>query len=181
LTFKSLKPPASYTLKVSPTDTIASIKSQLSSTHATAPPVDAQRLLVKGKALVDSKLLKEYNVQSGDTVNLMVKPGIKWDPSEPKEPEILQPKPVPAAETTLLGLAVGGETTSGKKRHGRAPSIVLSPSPSSDMPGAAPEKDIVLSVDSAADVPASATETLSTYQTIMTTPGFWENLLTFLK
>ncbi|KAF7763623.1 hypothetical protein Agabi119p4_8160 [Agaricus bisporus var. burnettii] len=181
LTFKSLKPPASYTLTVSPTDTIASIKSQLSKTHATAPPADAQRLLVKGKALADSKLLKEYNVQSGDTVNLMVKPGVNWDPSKPKEQEILQPKPLPASETGALGLAVGDGPASGKRKHGRAPSIVLSPSPSSDMPGAAPEKDILLSLDTTTDVPTSATETLSTYHTTITNPDFWEKLLIFLQ
>lgn len=120
-------------------------------------------------------------MQSGDTVNLMVKPGVSWDPSKPKEPEILQPKPVPAAETTALGLAVGEGTTSGKRRHGRTPSIVLSPSPSSDLPGAAPEKDIVLSADVTVDVPASAIEAQSTYQATVTTPDFWKNLLTFLK
>lgn len=181
MTFKSLKPPASYTLTVSPTDTIASIKSQLSKTHATAPPADAQRLLVKGKALADSKLLKEYNVQSGDTVNLMVKPGVNWDPSKPKEQEILQPKPLSASETGALGLAVGDGPASGKRKHGRAPSIVLSPSPSSDMPGAAPEKDILLSLDTTTDVPTSATETLSTYHTTITNPDFWEKLLLFLQ
>ncbi|KAF9447742.1 ubiquitin-like protein [Macrolepiota fuliginosa MF-IS2] len=184
LTFKSLKPPASYTLTVSPTDTIATIKSQLSDTHATAPPVDAQRLLVKGKALADAKLLKEYNVQNGDTVNLMVKPGVNWDPSKPKEAPILQPKPRLALDATS-GLTVGGGdgTTPAKKaRHSRTPSIVLSPSPSSDFPGAAPERDILLTLDSAADLPNSMpVETLSTFHHTVAKPEFWEKLLTFLK
>ena len=34
---------------------------------------------MKGKALADSKLLKEYSVKDGDTVNLMVKAGVEWN------------------------------------------------------------------------------------------------------
>ncbi|KAJ3570565.1 hypothetical protein NP233_g4316 [Leucocoprinus birnbaumii] len=189
LTFKSLKPPASYTLTVSPTDTISTIKSQLATTYDTAPPADAQRLLVKGKALADAKLLKEYNVQNGDTVNLMLKPGTTWDPSKPKEKveekvetkEILQPKPVPA----VPGLSVTGEgaaaaATSGKRtRHSRTPSIVLSPSPSSDVLGAAPEKDILLTLDS--ETTAAPVETLTTYHATVADPAFWEKLLAFVR
>ncbi|KAF5356779.1 hypothetical protein D9756_006708 [Leucocoprinus leucothites] len=180
LTFKSLKPPASYTLTVSPTDTIATIKAQLATTHNTAPPADAQRFLVKGKALADAKLLKEYNVQDGDTVNLMLKPGANWDPSKPREEkverEILQPKPVPA----VPGLFVSDESAPvGKRtRHSRAPSIVLSPSPSSDAPGAAPERDILLTLDSETTAPV---ETMTTYHTTVANPEFWEKLLAFVR
>lgn len=111
----------------------------------------------------------------------MVKPGVNWDPSKPKEKEILQPKPRPAVET-MSGLSVGEGAPSVKKRHGRTPSIVLSPSPSSDIPGAAPEKDILLTLDSAADVPASLpVETLSTFHATAAKPDFWERLLAFLK
>ncbi|KXN85832.1 hypothetical protein AN958_10718 [Leucoagaricus sp. SymC.cos] len=178
LTFKSLKPPATYSLAVSPTDTIATIKNQLATKHDTAPPSDSQRLLVKGKALADAKLLKEYNVQDGDTVNLMVKPGVNWDPSKPKEEEILQPKPVVAGEG-LPGLSVSEERTT-KKRHSRTPSIVLSPSPSSDLPGAAPEKDILLTLDSSADQSVPV-ESLSTFHTTVSKPEFWEKLLAFVR
>ena len=70
-----------------PTDTIQAIKAQLAS-EAGAPPADVQRLLLKGKALADAKLLKEYDVKDGDTVNLMVKPGFastghRWQISLP--------------------------------------------------------------------------------------------------
>jgi len=183
LTFKSLKPSASYTLTVSPTDTIATIKSQLSTTHATAPPSDSQRLLVKGKALADAKLLKEYNVQDGDTVNLMVKPGVNWDPTKPKEPEIKQPKPRLPAEP-MSGLTVAGEegTAARKQRHSRTPSIVLSPSPSVDVPGASQEKDIILSLDSTAELPPRVpVETLSTFHHTVAKPEFWQKLLAFLR
>lgn len=182
LTFKSLKPPASYSLSVSPTDTIATIKSQLSTAHATAPPSDALRLLVKGKALADTKLLKEYNVQDGDTVNLMVKPGVSWDPTKPKEPEIKQPQPKLPTES-MSGLTVaGGGGAARKQRHSRTPSIVLSPSPSSDIPGAGQEKDILLTLDSAADLPPKVPiETLSTFHDTIAKPEFWQKLLAFLR
>ena len=81
MTFKSTKPVQVYALDVQPTDTISSIKAQLASVPG-APPADVQRLLLKGKALADSKILREYAVKDGDTINLMVKPGFDWDPSK---------------------------------------------------------------------------------------------------
>lgn len=41
-----------------------------------APPADYQRLLFKGKALVDARMIKEYDL-AGAVVNLVMKPG--WD------------------------------------------------------------------------------------------------------
>lgn len=79
LVFKSLKPQATFTISVRPTDTISAIKTQLSA-EPSAPPAEAQRILFKGKALADGKLLKEYNnIKDGDTINLMVKPGYDWN------------------------------------------------------------------------------------------------------
>ena len=96
LTFKSTKPAQSYTLLMQPTDTISAIKSQLAA-ELGAPPADVQRLLLKGKALADGKLLQEYSVKEGDTVNLMVKPGFDWDPTKTTSPLIV-PTPKKAAE-----------------------------------------------------------------------------------
>ena len=176
LTFKSLKPLASYTLTVSPTDTIATIKSQLSTTHNTSPPADAQRFIIKGKALADTKLLKEYNIQDGDTVNLMVRPGISWDPSKPREEGILQPKPIPA--DSGLSADSPGIPSEKRMRHSRTPSIVLSPSPSLDAPGSTPEKDILLTLDP--EMPAS-TGALTTYHTTIANPEFWVKLAAFFR
>jgi len=79
LVFKSLKPQATFTISVRLTDTISAIKTQLSA-EPSAPPAEAQRILFKGKALADGKLLKEYNnIKDGDTINLMVKPGYDWN------------------------------------------------------------------------------------------------------
>ncbi len=113
----------------------------------------------------------------------MVKPGVNWDPTKPKEPEIKQPKPKLAAES-MSGLTVAGEGGSAarKQRHSRTPSIVLSPSPSLDVPGAPQEKDILLTLDSAAELPPKVpVETLSTFHDTAAKPEFWQKLLVFLR
>ncbi|GAA5867276.1 hypothetical protein JCM8547_003144 [Rhodosporidiobolus lusitaniae] len=72
LTVKSLKPPLSFTLSARPTSTIADLKAQLAKSESAAPPPEAQRWILKGKAMGDSKLLKEFPVEAGSTINLMV-------------------------------------------------------------------------------------------------------------
>jgi hypothetical protein len=72
---------------VSGNDTILSIKNRLASEHSRAPDVDIQRLLLKGKALADNKLLKEYlppSSSEGEEVSLtlMIKPGASWNAEE---------------------------------------------------------------------------------------------------
>lgn len=109
-------------------------------------------------------------------MSLMVRPGINWDPSKPKEEEILQPKPIPA----VSGLSANIQEISFEQRvrHSRTPSIVLSPSPSSDVPGATLEKDILLTLDP--EAPASI-ETLTGYHTTVANPEFWVKLATFFR
>ncbi|KAF8893202.1 hypothetical protein CPB84DRAFT_1837334 [Gymnopilus junonius] len=180
LVFKSLKPPASFTLSVQLTDTVSAIKAQLAAQPST-PPADAQRLLLKGKALADGKLLKEYNVKEGDTINLMLKPGFDWNPSATtKDTDIKMsdstPTPNPFGGVKLdPNVKAGGE----KKKHQRIPSVVLSPSPSSESPGAV-EKDIMLTLDAPVS-PVGQTEKLSTYHETVADPLFWERLYAFLK
>jgi len=186
ITFKSLKPPASYTISVQPTDTILAIKAQLAS-QPSAPPVDAQRLLLKGKALADGKLLKEYAVKDGDTINLMIKPGFDRDPSKPavtstpsvsmtpfpSSPEMLSPSKKPRLE-------LDPNPPAKSSRHQRVPSVVLSPSPSTETSGHV-EKDIVLTLDST-DIPRSvSTESLMSYSVTVSQPEFWARLHSFLK
>ncbi|KAH7910113.1 hypothetical protein BJ138DRAFT_1136226 [Hygrophoropsis aurantiaca] len=182
ITFKSLKPPQSFTLAVQPTDTIVDIKAQLAS-QPRAPPADAQRLLLKGKALADAKLLKEYNIKDGDTINLMVKPGFDWDPSKstssfPSAPssDNMQSVLLPESEPSPK-LGTG-------HRHQRTPSIVLSPSPSvvSLEPETKPQLDINLTLDTSSIPTASLSPgSRSTYQSTISEPGFWDRLYSFLR
>ena len=56
------------------TDTVADLKAVIAKTSSSAPQPDLQRLLLKGKALTDAKLLKEYDIDDGATVHLLLKP-----------------------------------------------------------------------------------------------------------
>jgi hypothetical protein len=63
----------SISVTASLTDSISHLKDLVAQSSSTAPPADAQRLLLKGKALTDSKLLKEYDVTDGATIHLIIK------------------------------------------------------------------------------------------------------------
>lgn len=71
LTIKSLKPAFTLTLSAALTDPVSALKDLISARQPSAPPPAAQRLLLKGKALADSKLLKEYGLGDGAVVHLM--------------------------------------------------------------------------------------------------------------
>ncbi|KAG5637670.1 hypothetical protein H0H81_003638 [Sphagnurus paluster] len=170
ITIKSLKPAYSFSLQVNPTDTIAAVK-ELLAAQPRAPRADIQRLLLKGKALADAKLLREYTVKDGDTINLMLKPGSEWDPSS-------------ATATTTNSPTMSKPSaplaTPARRGHARIPSVVLSPSPSADQPHT-PEKDILLTLDSASLPGPIQTEPLSTYGATVARPEFWERLWQFLQ
>ncbi|KAI0355850.1 ubiquitin-domain-containing protein [Trametes cingulata] len=188
VTFKSTKPVQAYTLDVQPTDTIAQIKAQLASVPG-APPADAQRLLLKGKALADGKLLREYAVKDGDTVNLMVKPGFDWDPSK-------VPPPAPAPSTS--DAPASSSTSSARESepitllpspepktrsgHGRIPSVVLSPSPSLTASPGEKLVDIPLVLDTST-IPASPSAVVgdTPFHATISQPAFWEHLYSFLQ
>ncbi|KAG1902098.1 ubiquitin family-domain-containing protein [Suillus fuscotomentosus] len=180
ITFKSTKPPQSFTLAVQPTDTVSEVKALLAS-QPNAPPAEAQRLLLKGKALADAKLLKEYSVKEGDTINLMLKPGFEWDPTKSSSPPSTSPvkmkySNLPEIQTPQPKLATG-------HKHTRTPSIVLSPSPSivSLEPEVKPH-DIDLTLDTSLLPTASISRAArSSYQTVISEPPFWDRLYSYLR
>ncbi|KAG1826632.1 hypothetical protein EV424DRAFT_1390170 [Suillus variegatus] len=180
ITFKSTKPPQSFTLAVQPTDTVSEVKALLAS-QPNAPPAEAQRLLLKGKALADAKLLKEYGVKEGDTINLMLKPGFEWDPTKSPSPPSTSPvkmkySNLPEIQTPQPKLATG-------HKHTRTPSIVLSPSPSivSLEPEVKPH-DIDLTLDTSLLPTASISRAArSSYQTVISEPPFWDRLYSYLR
>ncbi|KAF9652322.1 ubiquitin-domain-containing protein [Thelephora ganbajun] len=177
IVIKSLKPLKIYTLAVQSSDTIADIKSYLASQPG-APPVDVQRLLLKGKALADAKLLKEYNIKDGDTVNLMVKPGYDWNQSaEQPKVDIPAPEPEPPAKSPDT-LEPG---TTRPERHRRVPSVILSPSPNALIPlrEGAPV-DVALSLDDE-DILPPVQAPPTPYQNVISSPHFWGDLLDFLS
>lgn len=187
--FKSLKPPATFTISVLPTDTISAIKAQLSS-EPCSPPPDAQRLLFKGKALADGKLLKEYNnIKDGDTVNLMIKPGYDWNPTA-TAPPLVSVSPMLASSPEPLStrnsdpsatLDPDARLKHGGRKHQRIPSVVLSPSPSLESSGTV-EKDIMLTIDaSVLPSPVLEPDNMSTFHHTVAQPEFWKRLHVFLK
>jgi UV excision repair protein RAD23 len=160
---------------VQPTDTISDIKLLLAS-QAGAPPADVQRLLLKGKSLADAKLLKEYSVKDGDTINLMVKPSFEWNPSS---------LPWPAASPTTPSLVPESSLAPESKQsrsHQRIPSVILSPSPNSSIPlGEGKPVDIPLTLDSTTiGSPSQNGIPVSSYQITVSQPEFWKRLLAFL-
>lgn len=186
LVFKSLKPAATFPLSVQPTDTISAIKAQLSALPS-APPADAQRLLLKGKALLDGKLLKEYNIKDGDTLNIAIKPGFNWDPSA-QTTSLTNPTSMSSDATSPQSKGFGSGSldpkvqSEYKGRHGRIPSVVLSPSPSLDnLRSRSPvDKDILITLDND-PLLSPQSETLTTYRQIASKPEFWQKLYELLK
>ncbi|GJE85191.1 ubiquitin domain-containing protein [Phanerochaete sordida] len=176
---KSVKPPQSYTLSVHPADTIQTIKAQLAA-QSGAPPADVQRLLLKGKALASAKLLKEYDIKDGDTVNLMVKPGFQWDPAAPAVPApASSEEPRGAPTITLVPEPKESRTRAG---HQRIPSVVLSPSPSLTPIADEVLVDIPLVLDTSNMPPSSVGAAPDTpYHTVVSQPEFWDRLYTFLN
>lgn len=193
LVFKSLKPPATFSISVRLTDTISAIKTQLAA-EPSAPPADTQRLLFKGKALADGKLFKEYNnIKDGDTINLMVKPGYDWKTTATTVPTppvsaspmlVSSPAPLSVPNTNSFGsgtLVPEARSNQGGRRHQRIPSVMLSPSPSLESSGAV-EKDIMLTIDPGVlPSPVLQHDTMSTFHQTMSQPEFWERLHAFLK
>ncbi|KAM0787821.1 hypothetical protein ACM66B_003875 [Microbotryomycetes sp. NB124-2] len=101
LTIKSLKPPLTFTLECSPTVTISSLKEQLSSQYPDAPQPEAQRWILKGKAMGGDRLLKEFSVENGSVVNLMItKPAASASPA-----------PTPAAAAAAAAPSASGSAT----------------------------------------------------------------------
>lgn len=187
LVFKLAKPPTTYKLDVRPTDSVASIKTQLATEHV-APPADAQRLVFKGKALADGKLLKEYNLSDGDTINLMIKPGVNWDPAaQTTSSPGIQTSHVPSVPSSKLPSSSSNMSASlepkptamtAARRHQRIPSVVLSPSSSADVADSTEKPlEITLNLD---ETPSPTGDALSSYHQVLANPDFWLRLRTFL-
>jgi hypothetical protein len=133
--------------------------------------------------LADAKLLKEYNVQDGDTINLMVKQGVEWDPvAKPKElPSLLLSGVPPLQETEIASLSAAPPETVKKRGHTRIPSVVLS-TPAS--PLEKPQEIQLVDGDGltlSTDMPTEPSIPQSTYRTAVSQPEYWQNLLSFLR
>ena len=70
---KSLKGGQTYTVQLNNSDTILNLKEKLQPLASIS--VNNQRLILKGKALIDTKTLYEYGIINGTTIHLVQKSG----------------------------------------------------------------------------------------------------------
>ncbi|GAA5964680.1 hypothetical protein JCM21900_000329 [Sporobolomyces salmonicolor] len=160
LTIKSLKPPLTFSLSATPTATISSLKAQLSAADETAPPPEAQRWILKGKAMGDSKLLKEFAIQDGTVINLMV---TKTGPATPStsSPSAADPADAPAPSNSAV------------------PALTLSmPSSSSNPPQLSLKTDLdslPLATSTSADNP-SVTGSSEAFLASVSSPELWQDV-----
>ena len=134
LTIKCLKPSLTVTVSAHLSDSVADLKEAVSAAASAAPPADAQRLLLKGKALADTKLLKEYGLEDGSVVHLMVKRSTS--PVKAAEPAPAT-SPAAAAAGASAGLAAATSTPQASSHgngHGRTLSNVSMSSVTSQPP-----------------------------------------------
>lgn len=103
LNIKSLKPALKLNVEASLSDSVTDLKKQINA--AGGPPAEAQRLLLKGKVLADSKLLKEYDLTDGATIMLMAKPGGASPPTAAAAPSPSQSMAADVGAGAATGVA----------------------------------------------------------------------------
>jgi hypothetical protein len=121
LTVKSLKPSLTITVTAQLTDSVADLKSLVAKSSSTAPAVDTQRLLVKGKTLSDTKLLKEYDLVDGATIHLLLKPADKAHPGPSSSPAL-----APAPSQSSAGMSASTFTPT--STHPDPPALTITTS-----------------------------------------------------
>ncbi|XP_025107818.1 ubiquitin-like protein 4A [Pomacea canaliculata] len=80
------------TVAVSPSSLVSEVKEQVH--NLLSVPVAEQKLLFRGKALTDEKLLKDYDIQDGTKLTLVVKKSSRDSPS-PCTPDLASSTSLP--------------------------------------------------------------------------------------
>ncbi|KAG8924664.1 hypothetical protein FRC03_003344 [Tulasnella sp. 419] len=193
LTIKSTKPPLTFQVTgVQPSDSVQQLKSALAEQHLRAPLPDSQRLLLKGKVLSDSKLLKEYSIDHTSTLTLMAKQGAEWTGDErskiSESPRISQPAEIVVAHPSLAAPKPSkphaqhtrSTSSGGLADQMEVPSLVLSPTPGANDTKESPVSlKLDTDLNSQPDPPRSRTP--NSYHTVISSPEFWSNLREFLR
>ncbi|WVW79711.1 hypothetical protein I302_101681 [Kwoniella bestiolae CBS 10118] len=153
ITIKCLKPSLTLPITANLTDTVTDLKSQIAKSSSNAPSADSQRLLLKGKALTDTKLLKEYDIKDGAILHLMVK--------------------IPSASASVAGKELTSDEATFPSSPG-PPALTITTS----IDGTAPGTSMPLTnIDSAAPPlgPQPQVSSASFHQTIAD-PQFWQKI-----
>jgi hypothetical protein len=176
LTVKSLKPSISITVTAQLTDSVADLKALVAQSSTSAPPVEAQRLLIKGKALTDTKLLKEYDLTDGATVHLILKPVDK----AASTPAITAPaggsavtSAIPAPTPSQIPQS-DMSTSAASSSHPEPPSLTITTSLDDSTPGTA----MPLTVTDAVAPPLGPQPQVSSasFHETVANPAFWQKL-----
>lgn len=129
------------TLPIHPADSILSLKNLLSSQSADSSPLAGsapanQRLLLKGKALLDSKLVKDYEIKDGSVITVMMSapkqapPAIQATAAGSADVVMASPAVENSANETstiLISPSLGATNTGHKRRVSDIPAVTLSP------------------------------------------------------
>ncbi|KAG0295740.1 hypothetical protein BGZ96_011088 [Linnemannia gamsii] len=124
VTVKALKT-GEWTVTVAAQGTIANLKEALQAKSGIE--AGAQRLVLKGKALVDNKPLSEYGIITGSVVHLFAKAGATLTPTTAISSASASLAPTPASESTP---AVTAETAAG----GASPAAAAAKAPQTTKP-----------------------------------------------
>jgi ubiquitin-like protein 4 len=202
------------TLPIQPANSILSLKTTLSSqqsTPLTGSTPDQLRLLLKGKALLDAKLVKDYDIKDGSTITVMSTSSSK--PAAAPAPEDTSATsasmdlnkadrdPVPPAGSPSLNPTV--PRAGHQRRVSDIPAVTLSPAgtPMATTPllqpttlsteslshvplvPASPQlKSGSIPIDLASiPLPISASQDDSPYHQTMANPQFWKEFRVFLE
>jgi hypothetical protein len=142
------------------TDSVAQLKALIAQSSSSAPAPESQRLLLKGKALTDSKLLKEYDIADGATIHLYFKPNTTAAPATP-----------PLATSTT---AAGDPSRSGSAPPSPAPPSLTITTSVEDGPGTSmPLTNFDLAAPPTGPQPEVTT---ATFHTTVADPAFWQRI-----
>lgn len=192
ITIKCLKPPLTYTLdSISLSEPVSTLKQALSASNPTAPPPEVQRLLLKGKALADNKLLKEYDgIIDGVIVNLNIKAG--WTPGA-TTPNGGAGLGASSSSLSHSALSMEDLTKAPGANHSRTASSSSIPSetPPADPTSPSAIPSLTLSMPSSSQqtpMPINTTQvstvnstTSAHYHDVVAQPEFWCDLYAFAK
>lgn len=151
VTVKSLKPALQIPLTVSLSDSVADLKKAVADANALAPVPDLQRLVLKGKALADAKLLKEYDLADGAVITLMAKAA----------------PPAPAPSQTASELGKGATMAPGRPSHLRAPSLTITTTDELDI-------DAEFASDVSPEPPSPVSG--ANFHRTLSSPDFWHKV-----
>ncbi|GMK54704.1 hypothetical protein CspeluHIS016_0112900 [Cutaneotrichosporon spelunceum] len=160
VTVKSLKPALQLPVTASLSDSVADLKQKAADAGAPAP--DRQRLLYKGKALADAKLLKEYDLPDGAVINLLVKAA---PPAAPAVASSSEQANASAPSQTTADPVKG--VVPGRASHLRTPSLTITTTDAMDI-----DADFASDVSQEPPSPVSG----ANFHRTLSSPDFWHKV-----